>query len=98
LDPGRQAASRCGTAATRSAAVSGAVVLWKCAPGVALNCGADALDRDRGDNRSSAPPTPPYVRFRIRRFELVMPFGLQLTTKARARRIRRLALLSTWLD
>src|SRR5258708_5413655 len=25
-------------------------------------------DRDRGKDRSSAPPTPPYVRVRIRRF------------------------------
>ena len=29
--------------------------------------------RDRGDPRGSAPPTPPYVRVRIRRFESVMP-------------------------
>ena len=26
-------------------------------------------DRDRGEPRGSAPPTPPYVRVRIRRFE-----------------------------
>jgi hypothetical protein len=26
-------------------------------------------DRDRGKDRSSAPPTPPYIRFRIRRFD-----------------------------
>ena len=28
-----------------------------------------AKDRDRGEPRGSAPPTPPYVRVRIRRFE-----------------------------
>ena len=28
-----------------------------------------ARDRDRGEPRGSAPPTPPYVRVRIRRFE-----------------------------
>jgi hypothetical protein len=28
-----------------------------------------ATDRDRGEPRDSAPPTPPYVRVRIRRFE-----------------------------
>jgi hypothetical protein len=28
-----------------------------------------ANDRDRGEPRGSAPPTPPYVRVRIRRFE-----------------------------
>ena len=28
-----------------------------------------AIDRDRGEPRGSAPPTPPYVRVRIRRFE-----------------------------
>src|SRR3977135_2598110 len=27
------------------------------------------IDRDRGEPRGSAPPTPPYVRVRIRRFE-----------------------------
>src|ERR1700675_1076327 len=27
------------------------------------------LDRDRGKDRSSPPPTPPYVRIRIRRFD-----------------------------
>jgi hypothetical protein len=27
------------------------------------------MDRDRGEPRGSAPPTPPYVRVRIRRFE-----------------------------
>jgi hypothetical protein len=26
-------------------------------------------DRDRGEPRGSSPPTPPYVRVRIRRFE-----------------------------
>src|SRR5208282_6685283 len=32
------------------------------------------LNRDRGESRDSAPPTPPYVRNRIRRFgELSMP-------------------------
>ena len=30
-----------------------------------------AKDRDRGEPRGSAPPTPPYVRVRIRRFEKV---------------------------
>ena len=28
-----------------------------------------ANDRDRGEPRGSSPPTPPYVRVRIRRFE-----------------------------
>jgi putative transposase len=28
-----------------------------------------SADRDRGKDRSSAPPTPPYVRIRIRRFD-----------------------------
>src|SRR5713226_781285 len=28
-----------------------------------------SLDRDRGEPRGSTPPTPPYVRVRIRRFE-----------------------------
>jgi hypothetical protein len=28
-----------------------------------------ARDRDRGEPLGSAPPTPPYVRVRIRRFE-----------------------------
>jgi len=28
-----------------------------------------ANDRDRGESRDAAPPTPPYVRVRIRRFE-----------------------------
>src|SRR5712671_365216 len=28
-----------------------------------------AKDRDRGEPRGSSPPTPPYVRVRIRRFE-----------------------------
>jgi hypothetical protein len=28
-----------------------------------------SADRDRGEPRGSAPPTPPYVRVRIRRFE-----------------------------
>jgi hypothetical protein len=28
-----------------------------------------AKDRDRGEPRGSTPPTPPYVRVRIRRFE-----------------------------
>src|SRR6266849_5712442 len=32
-------------------------------------CGAGCRDRDRGKDRSSAPPTPPYVRVRIRRFD-----------------------------
>jgi hypothetical protein len=27
------------------------------------------VDRDRGEPLGSAPPTPPYVRVRIRRFE-----------------------------
>ena len=30
---------------------------------------SDPEDRDRGEPRGSAPPTPPYVRVRIRRFE-----------------------------
>ena len=32
-------------------------------------CPKSANDRDRGEPRGSAPPTPPYVRVRIRRFE-----------------------------
>src|SRR5713101_8867418 len=32
-------------------------------------CPFGAKDRDRGEPRGSAPPTPPYVRVRIRRFE-----------------------------
>ena len=32
-------------------------------------CPKCANDRDRGEPRGSAPPTPPYVRVRIRRFE-----------------------------
>jgi hypothetical protein len=39
---------------------------------VLLRCRALALrakDRDRGEPRGAAPPTPPYVRGRIRRFE-----------------------------
>ena len=32
-------------------------------------CPLRAKDRDRGEPRGSAPPTPPYVRVRIRRFE-----------------------------
>jgi hypothetical protein len=27
------------------------------------------IDRDRGEPLDSAPPTPPYIRVRIRRFE-----------------------------
>ena len=30
---------------------------------------AKGQDRDRGEPRGSAPPTPPYIRVRIRRFE-----------------------------
>src|ERR1019366_3938497 len=58
--------------------------------------GADTRDRDRGDNRSSAPPTPPYVRFRIRRFELVKLLTERPTKAGRARRVRRLAVQPTW--
>src|SRR5216684_2281010 len=29
---------------------------------------AERINRDRGEPRGSAPPTPPYVRVRIRRF------------------------------
>jgi hypothetical protein len=29
----------------------------------------EVVDRDRGEPLGSAPPTPPYVRVRIRRFE-----------------------------
>jgi hypothetical protein len=32
-------------------------------------CRKSATDRDRGEPLGSAPPTPPYVRVRIRRFE-----------------------------
>ena len=32
-------------------------------------CPFGAIDRDRGEPLGSAPPTPPYVRVRIRRFE-----------------------------
>src|SRR6266851_4396660 len=32
-------------------------------------CLKGAKDRDRGEPRGSSPPTPPYVRVRIRRFE-----------------------------
>ena len=33
-------------------------------------CGyVKGIDRDRGEPLGSAPPTPPYVRVRIRRFE-----------------------------
>src|ERR1022692_4815006 len=58
--------------------------------------GADTRDRDRGDNRSSAPPTPPYVRFRIRRFELVKLLTERPTKAVRARRVQRSAVQSTW--
>src|SRR6266849_6485655 len=34
-----------------------------------LACLKRAMDRDRGEPRGSSPPTPPYVRVRIRRFE-----------------------------
>src|SRR5712664_622014 len=34
-----------------------------------LSSPKSATDRDRGEPRGSAPPTPPYVRVRIRRFE-----------------------------
>src|SRR5467141_1065983 len=37
--------------------------------GAAPACLKRAKDRDRGEPRGSAPPTPPYVRVRIRRFE-----------------------------
>jgi len=46
--------------------------------GLCSNCGRIAAtrrpplrakDRDRGEPLGSAPPTPPYVRVRIRRFE-----------------------------
>ena len=32
-------------------------------------------DRDRGEPRGSAPPTPPYVRVRIRRFDRLSMLG-----------------------
>src|SRR5258705_13510454 len=34
-----------------------------------VTCPLRVKDRDRGEPRGSAPPTPPYVRVRIRRFE-----------------------------
>jgi hypothetical protein len=33
------------------------------------NVGTGTIDRDRGAPHDAAPPTPPYVRVRIRRFE-----------------------------
>src|SRR6266700_2752684 len=33
-------------------------------------------DRDRGESRDSSPPTPPYVRVRIRRFDRLSTDGL----------------------
>src|SRR6267143_519528 len=36
---------------------------------IVIRNGMGTFDRDRGKDRSSAPPTPPYVRIRIRRFD-----------------------------
>ena len=49
---------------------------WRCMLGLARNSRTTEnmirtgeCDRDRGEPLGSAPPTPPYVRVRIRRFE-----------------------------
>src|ERR1700730_12743863 len=43
-----------------------------------IGCPSRVNDRDRGEPRGSAPPTPPYVRVRIRRFGgLSSMFGRQ---------------------
>jgi hypothetical protein len=34
------------------------------------------MDRDRGESRDSSPPTPPYVRLRIRRFDGLSTVGV----------------------
>jgi hypothetical protein len=40
-----------------------------------IACAADLFNRDRGEPRDSTPPTPPYVRVRIRRFRDGSPRG-----------------------
>src|SRR5450756_1517706 len=44
-------------------------------------------DRDRGEDRSSAPPTPPYVRVRIRRFDWLCVSTLDQGRKSKRREI-----------
>ena len=52
---------------------SGSVIDVRVTPDATKLCSSEttrsATDRDRGEPRGSAPPTPPYVRVRIRRFE-----------------------------
>ena len=48
-------------------------------------------DRDRGEPRGSAPPTPPCVRVRTRRFDGVKRHGLRRRMRGRAGRRRRWA-------
>src|SRR5260370_40045189 len=49
--------------------LDGEIFALRLAGGLLPGCTKIRFDRDRGEPRGSAPPTPPYVRVRIRRFE-----------------------------
>src|SRR6266567_9241984 len=47
------------------------------------------LDRDRGESHDSSPPTPPYIRVRIRRFDRLSTVGVSRRAGESDSRVRR---------